>query len=58
MKLPGVSDKDVHRSVRKGVLLKTYYALKAGHLNWREVWRRGTESVKNVLGIGFLGGTK
>jgi len=58
MNLPGVTDKDVRRSVRKGVLLKTYYALKAGHVNWRELWRRGFESVKNILGVGTLGGTR
>ncbi len=58
MRLPGLTEKDVRRSVRRGVLLKTYYALRAGHINWRELWRRGSESLKNILGIGTLGGTK
>lgn len=58
MNLPGVSESDVKRAVRRGVWLKTYYALRAGNLNWRETWRRGSESIKNMVGISTLGGTK
>ena len=58
MNLPGVSEADIRRAVRRGVWLKTFHALKAGNLNWSETWRRGIESVKNMAGIGTLGGTR
>ncbi|NQT22680.1 MAG: B12-binding domain-containing radical SAM protein [Candidatus Omnitrophica bacterium] len=58
MNLPGVSESDVKRAVCKGVLLKTYYALKSGNINWGDICRRGSESLKNVLGIGTFGGTE
>lgn len=56
MKIPGVSENDVKKAVRKGVALKTYYALRTGNINWHEALRRGRESVKNILGIGTYGG--
>jgi anaerobic magnesium-protoporphyrin IX monomethyl ester cyclase len=56
MNIPGVSEDDVKKAVRKGVALKTYYALRTGNINWREAFRRGRESMKNILGIGTYGG--
>jgi radical SAM superfamily enzyme YgiQ (UPF0313 family) len=58
MRLPGISEQDVARAVRKGVLLKTRYAVKSGDINPREIWRRGSESMKNLMGVGTFGGTK
>ena len=58
MRLPGITDREVKRAVRKGVAMKTFYALKSGNINMRELWRRGSESVKNIIGIGTYGGTK
>jgi radical SAM superfamily enzyme YgiQ (UPF0313 family) len=55
MKLPGITSRDVRRAIQKGVLLKTYYALRSGNINWREMWRRGKESFKNIIGIGNRG---
>jgi radical SAM superfamily enzyme YgiQ (UPF0313 family) len=51
MRLPGITEKDIMKAVRKGVLLKTYCALKNGNININEAWSRGKESVKNILGI-------
>ena len=39
MKLPGVTEADVRRSLRKGYILKTWYALKSGHIYWKHVTR-------------------
>jgi radical SAM superfamily enzyme YgiQ (UPF0313 family) len=58
MKLPGITSSDVRRAIQKGVLLKTYYALRSGNINWREMWRRGKESLKNIIGIGNRGEIK
>jgi len=58
MKLPGITSRDVRRAIQKGVLLKTYYALRSGNINWRELWRRGKESFKNIIGIGNRGEIK
>jgi len=58
MRLPGVSERDVARAVRKGVALKTYYAARSGDINAREIYRRGRESMKNIIGVGTFGGTE
>jgi len=58
LKLPHITSRDVRRAVQKGVLLKTYYTLRSGNINWREMWRRGKESLKNIIGIGTRGGIK
>jgi len=58
MQLPGVTARDVRRAVRRGVFLKTYYAFRSGDINWRELRRRGKESLKNLLGIGTRGGVE
>lgn len=39
MELPGVSENAIRRSLRKGYFLKTWYALKAGHIGWRHLTR-------------------
>lgn len=39
MNLPGISEGDVRRSLRRGYILKTWYALKSGHIGWRHLTR-------------------
>jgi anaerobic magnesium-protoporphyrin IX monomethyl ester cyclase len=39
MRLPGVSDKDVRGSLRWGYILKSWYALKSGHIHWKHLTR-------------------
>lgn len=39
MNLPGVSERNVRRSLRKGYAIKTWYALKSGHISWRHLTR-------------------
>jgi radical SAM superfamily enzyme YgiQ (UPF0313 family) len=39
MNLPGVSEKDDRRSLRKGYYIKTWYALKSGHISWKHLTR-------------------
>ncbi|MGA2326587.1 MAG: radical SAM protein [Bryobacteraceae bacterium] len=39
MQLPGVSEKDVRRSLRKGYLLKGWAALRSGRIGWKHVTR-------------------
>ena len=34
--LPGVSEKSMKKSRRKGMLYQSYYALKSGGINWRD----------------------
>jgi len=46
MKLPGVSEKDVRRSLRKGYILKSWYALKSGRIGWSHLKR-----IRQVLGV-------
>ena len=53
MSLPGVSEKDVRRSLRKGYILKTWYALKSGHIDWSHV-RRARQSLAVILGQDWM----
>jgi hypothetical protein len=53
MSLPGVSEKDVRRSLRKGYILKTWYALKWGHIGWSHV-RRARQSLAVILGQDWM----
>ncbi|MGD0829292.1 MAG: radical SAM protein [Terracidiphilus sp.] len=39
MNLPGVSEADIRRSLRQGYFIKTWYALKSGHISWRHLAR-------------------
>jgi anaerobic magnesium-protoporphyrin IX monomethyl ester cyclase len=39
MNLPGVSEQDIRRSLRKGYVIKTWYALKSGHISWKHLTR-------------------
>jgi radical SAM superfamily enzyme YgiQ (UPF0313 family) len=39
MNLPGVSERDIRRSLRKGYVIKTWYALKSGHISWKHLTR-------------------
>lgn len=39
MNLPGVSERDIRRSLRKGYVIKTWYAIKSGHISWRHLTR-------------------
>jgi len=39
MNLPGITEKDIRRSLRTGYFLKTWYAFKSGHINWRHLTR-------------------
>jgi radical SAM superfamily enzyme YgiQ (UPF0313 family) len=39
MLLPGVTDRDIRRSLRRGYILKDWYALRSGHIGWKQVAR-------------------
>ncbi len=39
MNLPGVTEKAIRRSLRKGYVIKTWYALKSGHIGWGHITR-------------------
>ena len=39
MNLPGISDRDIRRSLRRGYIAKTWYAFKHGHIGWRHLTR-------------------
>jgi radical SAM superfamily enzyme YgiQ (UPF0313 family) len=55
MNLPGVSRKDIRRSLRKGYVIKTWYALKSGNIGWSHV-TRARQSLAVMLGQDWLKG--
>jgi len=46
MNLPGVTEKAVRRSLRKGYVMKTWYALKSGNIGWKHITR-----IRQVLAV-------
>jgi radical SAM superfamily enzyme YgiQ (UPF0313 family) len=53
MDLPGVTDRDIRRTLRKGYLLKSWYALKSGRVHWKHL-RRGRQIAAVILGQDWL----
>jgi radical SAM superfamily enzyme YgiQ (UPF0313 family) len=49
--LPGVSDKDVRRALRKGFFMKNFYMVRNGNVNFRHV-RAAAANLKVMLGLG------
>jgi len=39
MNVPGVSEKDMRRKLKKGILLKDWYMIRSGQISLRHVWR-------------------
>jgi radical SAM superfamily enzyme YgiQ (UPF0313 family) len=56
MNLPGVTERDIRRSLRKGYVIKTYYALKSGNIGWKHV-TRARQSLAVMLGQDWLKGS-
>jgi len=50
MNLPGISEQDVKRSLRKGYRIKLWHALKEGNINFQHLWR-GLDITRVLLGI-------
>ena len=50
MTLPGISERDVNRSLRKGYRIKLWHALKTGNINLQHLWR-GLDVTKVLLGV-------
>lgn len=46
--LPGVSEKSMKKSRRKGMLYQSYYALKSGGINWRD-FENITKKIKYII---------
>jgi radical SAM superfamily enzyme YgiQ (UPF0313 family) len=55
MSLPGVSEQDIRRSLRKGYIIKTWYALKSGNIGWNHV-TRARQSLAVMLGQDWIKG--
>ena len=53
MNLPRVSEQDIRRSLRKGYIIKTWYALKSGNIGWNHVTRI-RQSVAVILGQDWM----
>jgi radical SAM superfamily enzyme YgiQ (UPF0313 family) len=53
MALPGVTESDVRHSLRKGYLLKNWYALKSGHIGWKNI-ARVRQNLAVILGQDWL----
>jgi len=39
MKLPGITHKEMLRKIKKGILIKDWYMLRTGKINFRHLWR-------------------
>ena len=50
MNLPGVSEREVKRSLRKGYRIKLWHALKEGNINFHQLWR-GIAVLRILFGI-------
>jgi hypothetical protein len=55
MNLPNVSEKDVRHSLRKGYIIKTWYALKSGNIGWKHI-TRARQSLAVILGQDWMKG--
>jgi radical SAM superfamily enzyme YgiQ (UPF0313 family) len=53
MNLPGISEQDIRRSLRKGYIIKTWYALKSGNIGWKHVTRI-RQSLAVILGQDWM----
>jgi radical SAM superfamily enzyme YgiQ (UPF0313 family) len=53
MNLPGVTERDIRRSLRQGYALKSWYALKSGHIGWKHITRI-RQSLAVILGQDWL----
>ena len=51
LELPGVTQKMIKRSLRKGMILKDYYLIKNGNVNFRQV-HRIFENLQVIFGLG------
>jgi anaerobic magnesium-protoporphyrin IX monomethyl ester cyclase len=54
MQLPGVSDKDIRRSLRSGYLLKGWCVLKSGNFAWRQNLTRVRQNLAVILGQDWM----
>ncbi|MFH0779075.1 MAG: radical SAM protein [Candidatus Eisenbacteria bacterium] len=50
VKIPGVSRREMIGAMKRGLLLKNYYALKSGNIEWRH-WQRIWENVRAMARI-------
>lgn len=48
MKLPGISKKEMLRKIKKGIIIKDWYMLKSGRINFSHIWR-AKENIKALL---------
>jgi len=48
MDIPGISKRRMERSMKRGIILKNYYALRSGNIGWRH-WQRIRENVATLL---------
>jgi hypothetical protein len=49
MNLPGISMSRMKRQLKRGIIMKDWFILRSGGLNFQHIWQRGWENFRALF---------